>query len=144
MKKLFIILFFLLMLSSCSSNSNLKDNIYETTVHQGKISIYFDKETSLFHIAYLEKNNHKWKQVNGISLRSTGKEKNFVISSDKKPYLYFGTIANPEADKIIVGNTDATIVTYNNLKLWYYADFKAAKNLSIYEVINNKKILIQP
>ncbi|ODG91236.1 MULTISPECIES: hypothetical protein [Bacillaceae] len=146
MKKLFISLLFLFILSSCSSSSDLKETFYELKiVPTEKITIYFDKNTAHFHLVYLEKHKNKWKQVNGATLYSTGEEKNFVISSNKKPFLYFGTITNPEADKIIVGDTDATLVTYNNnLRLWYYVDFTAKKHLSIYEVVNGKKVLLQP
>ncbi|MBP0723848.1 lipoprotein [Bacillus sp. RG28] len=148
MKKFFIALFFLLLLTGCTLNFDLKSNenetkMYETKLNNGKISIYLNKETRGFNLSYFKKSGNKWKIASSVEIGPATLNKNWAISSDTKPYLYFGTVSDPQ-EKIIVGSNDATQVKVNNINFWYYVDFKATKNLSIYQVINGKKILIQP
>lgn len=150
MKKPFIVLLFLLLLTGCTYkfelNSNENENetkLYETKLNNGKISIYLNKETRGYALRYLEKSGNNWEPVSSVGIGPPTGTKNWGLVLATKPSLYFGTV-DPQAEKIIVGSNDATEVKVNNIRLWYYVDFKASKSLGIYQVINGKKILIQP
>lgn len=148
MKKFLFILLFLFLLTGCTYQFEFKSNenetkLYDSTLNNGKISIYRNNDTRGFILRHFKKRDNKWEADSSVGIGPPTQNPNCGIVFNTKPSLYFGTVMDPQ-EKIIVGNNDATQVTVNNINFWYYVDFKASKNLSIYQVINGKKILIQP
>jgi hypothetical protein len=150
LKRLVAIALLFVLLTGCSINfkNETRQDDYEAMVKNGKITINYNGDSSQFEIVFYKKEKNKWipdkwLPISSGAVEPTTKRRNWAISFYTKPYLYFGTIIDPQIEKIMVDNNIAKEAKFNSIRFWYYIDYESTRDLSIYEVTNGKKILIQ-